>query len=100
MTKALTVKFLETVKPGTKRREIPDGVVSGLYLIIQPSGKASWAVRYRAAGRPRKLTLGGHPGIGLRAARELASRTLVEVAGGSDPGSRKESRQSGDARAR
>jgi len=89
MTKALTVTFLETVKPGAKRREIPDGVVSGLYLIVQPSGKASWAVRYRAAGRPRKLTLGGHPGIGLRAARELASRTLVEVAGGSDPGAEK-----------
>jgi hypothetical protein len=89
MTKALTVKFLETVKPGAKRREIPDGVVSGLYLIVQPSGKASWAVRYRAAGRPRKLTIGGHPGIGLRAARELASRTLVEVAVGNDPGAEK-----------
>jgi Arm DNA-binding domain len=67
MGKALTVKFLENLKPGPTRREIPDGVVTGLYLILQVSGKMSWAVRYRVAGRPRKLTIGGYPAIGLKA---------------------------------
>jgi hypothetical protein len=58
MAKALTVKAVEAAKPETQRREIPDGLISGLYLIVQPSGGKSWAVRYRSSGRPRKLTLG------------------------------------------
>ncbi len=42
-----------------------------------PSGAMSWAVRYRFNGAPKKLTLGPHPAIGLKAARDLASRALV-----------------------
>ncbi len=30
-----------------RRREVPDGLVNGLYLVCQPSGARSWAVRYR-----------------------------------------------------
>ena len=30
------------------RTEIPDGGCPGLFLILQPSGKRSWAVRYRS----------------------------------------------------
>jgi integrase len=47
MSKTLTVKAIESLKPGASRREVPDGEVSGLYLQIFPSGKASWAFRYR-----------------------------------------------------
>ncbi len=47
MGKALTVKTLETIKPGPIRREIPDGYVRGLYFVVQPSGVMSWACRYR-----------------------------------------------------
>ena len=60
----------------------------GLYFVLQPTGKASWAVRYRAGGRSRKLTLGPHPAIDLKAAREKAREALAKVAGGSDPGVR------------
>jgi hypothetical protein len=28
-----------------KRREVPDGKISGLYLVVQPSGQKSWALR-------------------------------------------------------
>jgi hypothetical protein len=42
MSKTLTVKAIENLKPSTARRESPDGDVSGLYLTIFPSGKASW----------------------------------------------------------
>ncbi len=58
MAKVLTVRTLETIKPGSARREIPDGYIAGLFLILQPSGKASWAVRYRVARQTRKLTIG------------------------------------------
>jgi len=89
MAKPLTVKTIENLKPGSSRREIPDGEVRGLYLQIFPSGKASWAFRYRFGGRTRKLTLGASPEIGLKDARDLARKAHLRVAGGEDPGETK-----------
>lgn len=90
MAKALTVKAIENLNPGGARREIPDGLIAGLYLCVQPTGHMAWAVRYRHHGRPRKLTIGAYPGIGLKDARELASRALVAVASGGDPAADKQ----------
>ena len=42
-----------------KRREIPDSRAQGLYLVVQPSGQKSWALRFRRpSGKPAKFTLG------------------------------------------
>jgi integrase len=89
MSKALTVKAIENFKPGTARREIPDGEVSGLYLTIFPSGKASWIFRYRFGGRTRKLTIGTSPEIGLKDARDLARKAHLRVASDEDPAAEK-----------
>jgi integrase len=89
MPRALTTRTLETIKPGRKRREIADRHMPGLYLVLQPSGAKSWAVRYRHAGTPRKHTLGSYPAIDLKSARHLASRALRTVAEGRDPGHEK-----------
>jgi integrase len=89
MAKALTVKAIENFKPGAARREIPDGEVSGLYLTIFPSGKASWIFRYRFGGRTRKLTIGASPEIGLKDARDLARGAHLRVASGEDPAAEK-----------
>jgi hypothetical protein len=84
------------------RTELPDRGCKGLYLIIQPGGARSWAVRYRYKGKPRKLTLGpalvlergeaepgGDPAIDgsltLAAARMVASDALRKVGQGTDP---------------
>ena len=85
MARALTTRAVETTKPGQERREIPDRHMPGLYLVVQPSGAKSWAVRYRHAGTPRKHTLGAYPAIDLKAARDLASKALRAVAEGRDP---------------
>lgn len=85
MARALTVKSIDAVKPGASRKEIPDGLVQGLYLVVQPSGAMSWAVRCRIGGAPRKITLGGYPGISLADARKLTGQTLLAVAEGRDP---------------
>ena len=62
MAKALTPKGIDALKPHTdKQIEVPDPGLSGLYLVVQPSGAKSWAVRYRFAGKPAKLTLGRWP---------------------------------------
>ncbi len=68
-----------------KRREIADGRIAGLYLVLQPSGAKSWAVRYRAFGIPKKLTIGPYPTIDLATARKRAQEALGDVAGGKDP---------------
>ena len=83
----LTQKAIENLKPGPTRREVPDG--RGLYFIIQPSGAASWALRYRFGGKPRKMTLGPWPALTLRAAREKTNEALVAIANDRDPGAEK-----------
>jgi integrase len=93
MAKKLTAKTIENLKPGSQRREISDGG-SGLYLVMQPSGARSWAVRYRYDGRPAKLTLGGWPTLSLAAARKGAADALHDLANGIDPsGTRKIAKQ-------
>ena len=56
-----------------------------LYLVIQPSGAKSWALRYRVAGTPRKLTIGAYPAISLKTARKRAQEAIGDVASGKDP---------------
>jgi len=101
MAKPPTIKTLEAIKPGPVRREIPDGRVTGLYHVVQPSGARSSAVRYRFEGKPRKHTIGSWPAVDLVTARDLASRALVAVAEGRDPAAEKKEarRLAGDGRA-
>jgi integrase len=89
MAQRLTTRSIETIVPAQQRREIPDKHMPGLYLVLQPSGARSWAVRYRSYGRCRKHTLGPFPAIDLKSARELAGKALRAVAEGRDPGQEK-----------
>ena len=86
----LTTKAIETIKPTRVRQEIPDTLLPGLYLVIQPSGARSFAVRYRHHGKPRKHTLGSYPILDLRTARELGTKALRAAAEGRDPASEKQ----------
>lgn len=85
----LTDVAIRTLPKPTARREVPDGKISGLFLVVQPSGAKSWAVRYRIGGAPKKLTIGPYPSIDLAAARKRAQEALGEVAGGKDPAAAK-----------
>jgi integrase len=86
MAKALTVAGVEKTKPGAKRIEIPDDIVRGLYLIVQPTGAKSWAARFRVGGRPQKLTIGPYPLFGLPEARCAARDAIRRAIEGGDPG--------------
>lgn len=89
MAKALTAASIDKMKSPEKRVEIPDPALSGLYLVHQPSGAKSWAVRYRFGGKPRKATLGKWPLMGIKEARLAASNALAAVENGRDPGAEK-----------
>jgi hypothetical protein len=100
--KRLTDKTIERLRPPAGGRlQIPDSIITGLWLRVTASGVKSWSVLYRMPGRkaPQRLTLGKHPGITCGAARKLAREVLIEVAAGRDPAAAKRSRryQNGDS---
>jgi integrase len=98
MRKTLTTAAVEKLRPGERRREVPDAGCPGLHLVIQTSGHKSWALRFRRPdGRTAKLTLGpllsggeveGDPVMGqpltLTAARKVATSVQRERALGQD----------------
>ena len=90
MAKVLTVKAVEKVKPGPTRRELPDGGLPGLYLVIQPSGRRSFAVRTRISDRPVKVTLAARD---LVAARAEAREVLAGAREGKTPAQIKADRE-------
>jgi len=84
-SEALTAKQVQFIKAAQTRSEVPAGPPKGLYLVIQPTGAKSWALRYRWHGMTRKLTLGTYPDMSLGAARGDAEARLVELERGTDP---------------
>jgi integrase len=101
--KPLTAKRIENLRPAAHRQEIPDSGCRGLYLVLQPSGRRAWAVRYRFGGKTRKLTLDA--GLTLAEARRAATAALHEVERGHDPAAQKfdaraQAEKAADARAR
>lgn len=88
----MTAAKVEKLKPTDKRQELPDDLVKGLYLIVQPSGGKSWQVRYRAPGAHRRLTLGKYPILGLSDARLRARDVLLSVTDGQDPAAERRNR--------
>jgi integrase len=90
MPVTLTDRVVQQAKAARARVEIADAVVPGLYLIVQPTGVKSWAVRYRVGHRTRKLTLPGrYPVLSLAKARDVARTALGSVSEGEDPAAAK-----------
>ena len=87
----LTAKGIEAVRAADDRRELADDYMRGLYLVVQPTGSKSWAVRYRQGGRSHKHMVGPYPAFDLKQCRDAAAKVLRAVAEGQHP----EQRQSG-----
>ena len=83
MTQRFTDKFIAALRPKAERYERWEG--GGFGIRVSPRGKA-WVWVYRYEGRPRRMTLGSYPAMGLADARiKLAeARKLLER--GIDPG--------------
>jgi integrase len=91
MPVTLTDRVVQQAKAKGARVEIADAVLPGLYLIVQPTGVKSWAVRYRIGRRTRKLTLPGrYPVLSLAKAREAARTALESTTAGGDPAAAKQ----------
>lgn len=81
----LTAQTVDKLQPTDRRQEIPDTLCTGLYLVVQPTGRKGWQVRYRHGGRHRRMTLGAYPVLTLAAARQRAREVLAAAAEGRDP---------------
>jgi integrase len=101
VTAKLTALAVKNAKPQRNRYGAPDRTSypdgDGLYLVVQPSGAKSFALRYRFGGRPRNLKLGdassekgAHNGaLTLAAARVKAAEARYQLERGIDPGTLK-----------
>lgn len=78
---------IRAAKPGPKPIKLSDE--KGLFLLVQPSGGKLWRLKYRFAGKEKKLSLGRYPDVALRDARERCTEARKLIAGGVDPSERK-----------
>ena len=67
------------VEPGTYE----DG--DGLRLVVKPTGRKSWLLRFQLAGRRREMGLGSFPEVSLKKARQDASAKRTQLSDGIDP---------------
>ena len=67
------------IEPGTYE----DG--EGLRLVVKPTGRKSWLLRFQLAGRRREMGLGSYPEVSLKNARLVASAKRRHLTDGVDP---------------
>ncbi|WP_301186640.1 Arm DNA-binding domain-containing protein, partial [uncultured Desulfovibrio sp.] len=63
----LTDTFIRHVAANGKVQKHSDG--GGLFLYVTPTGKKSWRLAYRFAGKQKLISLGPYPSVSLREAR-------------------------------
>ena len=84
-TDGLTDKEIRQAKPGERPYNLYD--TSGLYLTVAPTGAKWWRVKYRHAGRERRIGLGTYPEVTLAEARRRRDDARAKLRDGIDPGS-------------
>ena len=95
----LTARTIRKIKPpaaGHGARDMPDMLMPGLYLTVQPSGVSSWCVRYRLGGKQRRYTLGRSTTLNVDKARKRAQAILLQVEAGIDPQIEKAAKRKGE----
>jgi integrase len=94
-TRKLTERAVKALKPRTRPYKRADG--EGLYVYVTPAGGRLWRLKYRFAGKERRLSLGPHPTVSLEQARALALEARAALRSGSDPArSRRSGRPGGE----
>ena len=79
----LTDLQIRNAKPRGKPYKMGDSL--GLFLLVQPTGGKLWRLKYRMAGKEKKLGLGTYPDGGLSEARKGRDDARALIAQGKDP---------------
>jgi len=81
-----TDRSITALKPKAERYEVWEPNRAGLGVRVSPAGRKSWIFMYRFGGRPRRMTLGSYPAMGLARARTKHAQAKEQLEKGSDPG--------------
>ena len=84
---SLTVAEISNTKPNEKVQYLFDA--AGLYLQLNPNGSRWWRFKYRYEGKPKLLSLGVYPLVGLKDARAAHAKARKLIADGIDPGEKR-----------
>jgi hypothetical protein len=84
MTK-ITKRLVDAAETRDKDYVIWDDELPGFGLQVFASGKRSYVIQYRAAGRSRRYTIGLHGGWTPETARQEAKVQFGRVAHGDNP---------------
>lgn len=79
----LTDLFIRSLKHSTKSVKHYDA--GGLYLEVAPSGRPRWRLKYRFAGKEKRLSLGVYPDVSLKEARNRRDEARKLISRGIDP---------------
>jgi integrase len=93
----LTVKEIEAAKPKDKPYKLADG--QGLYLEVMPSGAKYWRLKYRIAGKEKRLALGVYPEVRPPEARDKTKEARDLIRAGTDPGQERKATKRADKEA-
>ncbi|MDF3081501.1 tyrosine-type recombinase/integrase [Burkholderia sola] len=83
----LTDVAIRKAVPRDKPYRLADG--GGMYLEVSPAGGKYWRLKYRFAGKEKRLALGVYPDVPLAAARAKREDARKRLAAGIDPGEAK-----------
>jgi integrase len=89
----LTDQFIKSFS-SDGRRLVHDTKIAGFACACYASGRKVYKVLYPCAGKTRWYTLGRADAINLKDARRLASKVLLQVAGGEDPQAQRQAQRS------
>ena len=81
----LTKRTVEAARPQDRDYFVWDEDLPGFGLRVFTSGKRSYLIQYKAAGRTRRVTIGQHGPVTADQARKRALALWAEVKAGGDP---------------
>lgn len=71
----LTRRAIEDLQPEGRRYRVLDSEIAGLSIMVTPSGRKTWSVRYKPEGAsPTEAVLGDYPGVLPETARDYAGK--------------------------
>jgi integrase len=93
----LTESVVRTLKPAEKIYRRYDA--KGLYVEVRPSGSRLWRFRYELDGKSKLISLGSHPDVTLKQARDMRDAKRAELLEGIDPSAARKARKASQDRA-
>lgn len=80
---ALNINQIKALRPKEKPYKSADG--QGLYLEVFPNGSKLWRLKYRFAGKEKRISFGKWPEVSLADARRLRDEARAQIRDGVNP---------------